>query len=315
MKSILLTIFLISILGGGFRSISEVNEYANKAALAYKQQQYQEALVAYEYLLNDLEVDDDQIRLNLAHTYYKSGRLAEALQHYRLLTDNPAEHLRSVVYLQLGNIATKQKKYKHALSLYKQALVIAPENEEARYNYELLKKYLVLYPEKKEQPQEQLQEPEQTETDSTQLPPPAQEQAEKPKQKPDPNGEQEEETEQPQPDANGQQGNGGTSPEQSEQTPEQKEKEQTTGSTPGDTEGLNKDSQFDPKQQERSNSNESIAESDIRAQTQRARLQKANISPERARLLLDAMRSAEMQYIQQLPKKATKQPDKTKPDW
>ena len=314
MKVALLVILLVSILGGGLRTISEVNEYAATAARAYQKQQYQEAIVAYEYLLNDLEVNDDQIRLNLAHTFYKAGRLNEALQHYRLLADNPAEHLRSVVHLQLGNIATKQKKYKQALSLYKQALVADPANDPARYNFELLKKYLDLHPEKAEPPKEQLPEPQQPQADSTALPPPAQEEPQA-RKKPDADGDQEEEIEQPQPDEKGTEGKSGTSPEQNEQPPQQQDKEQASGTKPGDTEGTNRNSQFDPNQQERSSNGENATEADVRAQTQRNRLQKAKISPERAKLLLDAMRNAEMQYIQQLPKKATKKPDRSKPDW
>ncbi|GAB3196792.1 tetratricopeptide (TPR) repeat protein [Pontibacter aydingkolensis] len=314
MKSVLITVLLVSILGGGLRTISQVNEYAATAAKAYNNQQYQEAIVAYEYLLNDLEVKDDQIRLNLAHAYYNDNRLTQALEQYRLLADHQAMHLRSVVHLQLGNIATKQKKYKQALALYKQALIAEPENEAARYNYELLKKFLDLNPDMAELPEEQTPEPEQAQADSTTLPPPAQEEPQ-PGKKPDAKGEQEEETEQPQPDEKGQQQEGGSTSKPNEQTPQQQDKEQATGKSPGDTEGLNQDSQFDPKQQERSGSSENISEADIRAQTQRARLQKANISPERAKLLLDAMRNAEMQYIQQLPKKATKKPDRSKPDW
>ncbi|WP_299820619.1 tetratricopeptide repeat protein [uncultured Pontibacter sp.] len=315
MKVLFFVIFLISVLGGGLRSISKVNEYNAKAALAFKKQQYHEAIVAYEYLLHDLEINDDQVRLNLAHTYYKANRFKEALQQYHLLADNKARHLRSVVHLQLGNIATKQKKYKQALSLYKQALVADPANEAARYNFELLKKFLNLYPEREEQPADNLPQPDQTQpSDSATLPPPAQEELQ-PKNKPDANGNREEEIEQPQPDANGQQGQGGTSPEQNEQPPEQKEKEEVSGTSDGDVEGKNKNNQFDPKQQERNFSGENVTESDASAQTKRIRLQKANISPEKARILLDAMRNAEMQYIQQLPKKATKKPDKSKPDW
>ena len=314
MKGMMLTIFLVSILGGGLRTISQINEYTAIAAAAYKQQEYQEAIVAYEYLLNDLEVNDDQIRLNLAHTYYQANRLSEALQQYRLLADNPASHLRSVVHLQLGNIHTKQKKYKQALLLYKQALIANPGNEAARYNYELLKKYLDLHPEKAELPKQELPEPQQPQEDSTALPPPAEEEPQ-PKKKPDEAGDTEEEVEQPQPDKNGQQGKGGSSGKENEQPPQQQEKEQASGNQPGDKEGTNPDSQFNPEQQQRSTSGENVTEADIRAQTQRSRLQNANISPERAKLLLDAMRNAEMQYIQQLPKKATKKPDRSKPDW
>lgn len=314
MKVIFVALLLLSILSGGLRTISRVNEYTAVAAQAYSKKQYQEAIAAYEYLLNELEVNDDQIRLNLAHSYYRSGRLTAALQQYRLLADISANHMRSIVHLQLGNIATKQKKYKNALELYKQALIAEPANDAARYNYELLKKYLELNPEKAEQPQQDLTEQDRFPRDSTALPPPA-EQELTPKKKPDTGGDQEEEIEQPQPDETGKEGKTGTTPEPSKQKPQQQEKEQAIGDNTGDKEGLNKENQFDPTQKERSKSGENISDKDVRAQTQRERLQKANISPERAKLLLDAMRNAELQYIQQLPKKSKNKPDRSKPDW
>lgn len=314
MKAVWLFVFLVSLLGGGFRTISSVNQYASEAARAYKKKDYIEAITAYEYLLNELEVDDDQLRLNLAHSFYRSGQLSKAVQEYQLLADNQAHRLRSIAHLQLGNIATKQKKYKQALSLYKQALIAAPGNEEARYNYELLKKYLELHPEMVDQPKEKPTPPEQAKQDSTQVPPPTEEEPQ-PTKKPDNNGDQEEEIEQQQPDQAGEQEKGGASEKENNLPPQQQEKEQAAGTEKGDTEGTNPESQFDPKQQERKGGYENASSADERAQTRRIRLQKANISPDRAKLLLDAMRNAELQYIQQLPKKSDKKPDRSKPDW
>ncbi|MFD2515094.1 aerotolerance protein [Pontibacter locisalis] len=314
MKAVWLLVFLVSFLGGGFRTISSINRFATEAAQAYHKQDYIEAITAYEYLLNELEVDDDQLRLNLAHSYYQSGQFPKAMQEYRLLADNPAHRLRSIAHLQLGNIATKQKKHKQALALYKQALVAEPNNEEARYNYELLKKYLELHPELVNQPEQKPAPPEPVEQDGTQLPPPAEKEPQ-PKKKPDASGDQEEEMEQPQPDKTGEEGKGGASERQNDKAPQQREKEQITGNQEGDTKGTNPESQFNPEEQERRGGYENALDADQQAQMRRIRLQKANMSPERARLLLDAMRSAELQYIQQLPKKAGKKPDKSKPDW
>ncbi|MDX5480220.1 MAG: tetratricopeptide repeat protein [Hymenobacteraceae bacterium] len=318
MKLTVIAILLISILGGGLRTISRINEYAREGAKAYAQQDYTTAISAYAYLLNDLEVQDDQLRLNLAHSYYQSGQLAEAQHEYRLLADHPTQRMRAIVHLQLGNIATKQRKYKQALSLYKQALIADPGSDAARYNYELLKKYLDLHPEKAEEaPKEQLPPPAPEQEDSVKAPQPEQEQEQQPKKKPDSEGDQEAEVDQPQPDAQGQQqAPGGSSPEQQKNEQAQaREKEQASGKEKGDTEGLNREDQFDPTSSQRSGGYEPISDQDQRAQTQRARLQQVNLSPEKARILLDAMRNAELQYIQQLPKKATKKPDRSKPDW
>lgn len=45
------------------------------------------------------------------------------------------------------------------------------------------------------------------------------------------------------------------------------------------------------------------------------RLQEMNISPEKARMLLEAMRSNEIQYLQQKKRQSTRRPKSNKPDW
>jgi tetratricopeptide (TPR) repeat protein len=322
MKPVLILLFLVSLLSGGLNTISRINEYAQTAAIAYGRQEYVEAIAAYEYLLHDLEVQDDQLQLNLAHSYYQAGMLPEAQQTYHLLTNHPTLHLQSVAHLQLGNIATQQKKYKQALALYKKALMAQPSNDAARYNYELVKKYLALHPElPEEEPEDNqpTQDDRQEEQNSQTGPPPAQEDlALQPKKNMDANGNTEAEIDTPQPDNNGEQEqNGGgdnSNPSPNEEQGEQ-EREQVSGSEAGDTEGQNLNGQFDEKEKQRSNSAEEVSDAEQRAHTRRARLQQVNMSPAKARLLLDAMRNAERQYIQQLPKKSTKAPDKTKPDW
>ncbi|MCX2739823.1 aerotolerance protein [Pontibacter anaerobius] len=316
MKSLaLVAILLASLFSGGISVITHLNQYAAEAATAYNRQDYIEAIAAYKYLLDDLEVDDDQLRLNLAHSYYQAGLLPQATDAYQYLADHPTTHLRALAHLQLGNINTRQKKYKRALALYKQALVAEPGNNAARYNYELLKKYLALHPEaaaEESQPEATEQE-NSAGPDELQSPPPAEEDLQpQPKKKPDEQGDQEEEIDTPEPDKEGrqQQNAGAEDKEQGE-----KEREDAAGEASGTEKGQQLNSPFDKDAQQRRGSSEAASDEDQQAQTRRARLRQANMSPEKARLLLDAMRNAELQYIQQLPKKSTRQPDPTKPDW
>ncbi|WP_460880692.1 hypothetical protein [Pontibacter rugosus] len=83
MKPLFLAILLISFFSGGITSISRINQYAKDAATAYSRKEYIEAIAAYTYLLNDLEVEDDQLRLNLAHSYYQAGLYSQAMAAYR----------------------------------------------------------------------------------------------------------------------------------------------------------------------------------------------------------------------------------------
>jgi len=310
MKAItLIAILLVSLFSGGISIITRINQHTQEAATAYQRQDYIEAIASYTYLLEDLEVTDDQVRLNLAHAYYQAGLLPQATAAYQYLADHPRPHLRALAHLQLGNIYTRQKKYKRALSLYKQALVTEPQNDAARYNYELLKKFLILNPEVAAEEEQQESDPEST---ATQNEPQPTVQGPEPKQRPDAQGNQQEETTTQKQDPDGQQQESAGS---QEQPTGDKEREEAAGEEEGNEQGQLQNSPYDKNGQQHRGSSDGISEEDEMAQTRRARLRQANMSPEKARLLLDAMRNAELQYIQQLPKKSTRQPDKTKPDW
>jgi Ca-activated chloride channel homolog len=44
-------------------------------------------------------------------------------------------------------------------------------------------------------------------------------------------------------------------------------------------------------------------------------LRELNMTEEKARMILEAMRNSEIQYIQQQQRKPTKKPESGKPDW
>ncbi|QDH80726.1 hypothetical protein FKX85_17445 [Echinicola soli] len=66
---------------------------------------------------------------------------------------------------------------------------------------------------------------------------------------------------------------------------------------------------------EKSNMESDLSEREKAMEELRQKLQQMNISPEQAKKILDAMDNAEMRYIQQTKKKASKRPDKNLPDW
>lgn len=321
MKAFLAAILFIGFLSGGLRTISLMNEHADLAATAYKRGDYIEAVASYEYLLEDLDVQDDQVRLNLGHAYFRLGELQKAQQQYTLLANHATRHIKAVSLLQLGAISSQSRKYRQALSYFRQTLIVEPGNEAARYNYELIKKLLEQRPDLAQTDEEDDQfpadqQPAQNQPKPQQQKPEEEEQAEQPRKNPDSEGDQEAEVDKPERDDQGhQQEQGGGQQPDKDGSDKQSEKTETSGQQPGDTQGMNPDSQFDPSRPERSRSGEPLSDAEQRAQTRNNRLQQLNINPEKARLMLEAMRSAEQQYIQQLPKKATRKPDPTKPDW
>ena len=322
MKAVVAAILFIGFLSGGLRSISLMNEHADLAAAAYKRGDYIEALASYEYLLEELDVQDDQVRLNLGHAYYRIGELQKAQQQYTLLASHATRHIKAVSLLQLGAISAQSKRYKQALSYFRQTLIVEPANEAARYNYELIQKLLEERPELAKVDEDEA-EPADNQPAAQDQPKPQQkntdeeEQVEQPRKNPDSKGDQEAEVDKPEQDDQGkEQKQGGAGHEQNgKENGKPSEKAEISGQEPGDTQGMNPESNFDPSRPERSRSADPFSDSEQRAQTRNSRLQQHRINPEKARLMLEAMRSAEQQYIHQLPKKATRKPDPSKPDW
>lgn len=56
-------------------------------------------------------------------------------------------------------------------------------------------------------------------------------------------------------------------------------------------------------------------EMDQPPQTRSEKLEELNLTEEKARMILEAMKNNEIQYIQQNKRQATKKPDSDKPDW
>ena len=50
-------------------------------------------------------------------------------------------------------------------------------------------------------------------------------------------------------------------------------------------------------------------------QSRSQKLEELNLTEEKARMILEAMKNNEIQYIQQNKRKPTKKPDSDKPDW
>jgi len=228
--------------------------------------------------LDSLELDDDQLRLNLSNAYFQINDTANSVNHYQSLTASSRNDVRSVAHQQLGIVDTQRKQYQEALQQFKESLKANPANEDARYNYELLKR--LIEEQKKEQEQKQDQKKENQQKQDQQ-----QEQQKNQDQK-----NKEQENQQEQENQEGEQKQEG----ESEQKKEGEEKDEKQGEEQDQDAEQQKD-QIDPSTAEK--------------------LKEMNISEEKARMILEAMRNNEIQYLQQVKKKSKNPRRNNKPDW
>lgn len=281
MKVVILILMVLLIDPG---DIGKINSLKSQAKDAYKKGDFKTAISKYRYLVDSLNVNEDEVKLNLANAYFEANDTTYTANSYQPLTQSSNPRIRSVAHQQLGVLSNRDNKYEEALANFKQALKADPNNEDARYNYEMVKKKLA---------EQKKKEEEQKKNDPNQ--------EEKNKDQKDQNKEQNKDQKQDQKEKQDQQ----DKKKQDEQNKEQKEQQEK------EEKEKKEQQQKDQKDQEQKDNKE---KKDLPPSVSE-KLKEMEMSEEKAQMILEAMKNQEIQYLQQNKRKATKPKDKGKPDW
>jgi tetratricopeptide (TPR) repeat protein len=139
---LLIFLTLLNIMGSDINKIARVNKLKRAAETAYRNGNFEEAISSFRSLTDSLGVNEYPVLLNLANSYFQTKDTASAMQYYARILGSDNDEMRSLAYQQLGVINQQQNKLSEALAHFKSALKSDPSNEDARYNYELLKKII-----------------------------------------------------------------------------------------------------------------------------------------------------------------------------
>jgi hypothetical protein len=274
MKGLFTFVFLLAMLIDPTK-IGKINALKSEAKKAYLAGDYKTAIEKYRYLVDSLHVQEDEVVLNLANSYFQLNDTTNAVNQYQTITQSPKSQLRSKAEQQLGVMANRQGKSEEALSHFKQAIKSDQTNEDARYNYELLKKKLEEEKKKQEQKQDQNKDQKDQENKDQEK----KDQQDKQDQKKDQKDKEEQKKDQQQKD-------------EEQKDSEQKKKEE-------------QESKDQKENQEKKDIPPSVKE----------KLKQMQMSEQKAKMILEAMKNQEIQYLQQNKRKATKPKDRGKPDW
>jgi len=293
--------------------IAKANKAKDEAEKAFRAGEYEKAIEHYSYLLDSLNYDNDAAVLNRAHSYFNLKDTLKAYEAYRTASMSANKEIKSTAFNQLGHLSEQQKQNKEALDFYKEALKANPYNKEARYNYELLKKKLEEQEKNKDQQKNQDQ------------------------QNQDQNKEDQQNKDQQNKDQQNSENQDKQEGDDSEEAKKDKDAEDSTKDEDSEKsmEDENAEKSREDKDAEESQQNENAKESQQNADEQKQQEQEAqkegeqeqmkpstkqkleamNVSEEKAKMILEALRNKEAQYLQQNRKKATKRQDNNKPDW
>lgn len=123
--------------------VSEVNHLKNEGKKAYKNNDFTLAVYCYSRLEEDFKLRNENIYLNLAHSYFNNRDAEKSSRQYIKVIQSDFPTLsHSIAYNQLGCIAFYEQDLQGALDYFKNALTLNRQNEAIRYNYELTKKWM-----------------------------------------------------------------------------------------------------------------------------------------------------------------------------
>ena len=282
MKLVLIIVMLVAFtIDPG--KIGTINSLKSEAKEAYKKGDFKKAIEKYRYLVDSLNVTEDEVRLNLANAYFESNDTTNTFQSYQPLTQSTNSKIRSIAHQQMGVLANRQGKFEEALASFKQALKADPANEDARYNYEMVKKKLD--EQKKKEEEQKKQDPNKQDKNEEQK------KEENKDQKQDQNKDKKDQKDKEDKEKKDQK----DKQDQKDQEQEKKDKESKE----------KKDKEQQQKEQEQKDIPPSVSD----------KLKQMEMSEEKAKMILEAMKNQEIQYLQQNKRKATKPKDKGKPDW
>jgi hypothetical protein len=269
--------------------IGKINTLKSEAKDAFQAKDFKTAIAKYKYLVDSLGLKEEEVTMNLAHSYFQNQDTVNALNTYLPLTQSQDRKIKSLANQQLGVLSNRQSKLEDALNYFKQALKAAPENEDARFNYEMVKKKLE---EQKKQEQQQNQDKNKENKDQQDKKDQKQDQ----KDKKDQNKDQKDKDQKDKKDQE-------KKDQQEKEKKEQEKKDQEK-----------KDQDKKPQSEEQKKADKNKEKKEIPPSVS-DKLKEMQMSEEKAKMILEAMKHQEIQYLQQNKRKATKPKDKSKPDW
>ena len=129
-KNLFFLLIYYALLNNIFAQDQGVQDYRNK--------KYKSAQEYYDLILSD-DSNNPEALFGKGSSLFMQDNLKTAQSSFNATLSFSKNQLKSKALYNLGNISFKNQKLDEALSFYRKALELNPEDDEARYNYEFIK--------------------------------------------------------------------------------------------------------------------------------------------------------------------------------
>ncbi|MCS7018161.1 MAG: tetratricopeptide repeat protein [Cytophagales bacterium] len=131
-------LFAVIILQANITDIPAINRLKREAEAAFQNKYWNVAASKYGELVEKYQVKEPEVLLNLAHAYFEAQDFAKALTHYEQAAKSNEKVIQSVAYQQAAIIKAQNGQLEEALKYLRNSLRALPDNQAARYNYEVV---------------------------------------------------------------------------------------------------------------------------------------------------------------------------------
>ncbi|KEO72564.1 tetratricopeptide repeat protein [Anditalea andensis] len=146
---------LIMFIPASWQRIANKNSAIESAEKAYKSSDFENSIRGHLLLISDYDLNTAEVNFNLGLSYQLNGQEDEAQRTFGELVSSAGTNISSYAANQSGTISAREEKYDAALQSFRAALIKNPDNEAARYNYEMLARWLEKNKDQQEQDQQE----------------------------------------------------------------------------------------------------------------------------------------------------------------
>jgi tetratricopeptide (TPR) repeat protein len=140
MNQIILYILIWVLDNTSYQKVSARNKAEVEGESAFYQKNYQLAAKQYKKVSVNSFAPKPEVLLNTAHSFFEAKDTLNARKIYTKLTKINNPDIASVSNQQLGYLACQKGDSARAIEYFKMAVLLKPDNEQARFDYELAKK-------------------------------------------------------------------------------------------------------------------------------------------------------------------------------
>lgn len=136
------TLALLLLIPSSWTKVSRLNSAIEEAETAYSKTEYLESIIKHQILIDEFQMASPSLDFDLGLSNQFAEKPDEATGYFDKVSIAPNKGLASFAFNQGGVLLGDKKEYEPALDKFKSALIKDPNNEVARYNYELLARWM-----------------------------------------------------------------------------------------------------------------------------------------------------------------------------